>query len=106
MSNTSNVMALMEKYSTTPVKEKKEENPHRVTVGNVFVQPTGGKNGKPFNFSYCYFGMKKDGQSIAGFSMSNKSMLEAVAAGLFSEDFATAFAEYAEKFAKDHVVMK
>lgn len=109
MSNTANVMELMEKYApATPQGDKKEPNPNRVILGKVFIQPTGGKGTKPFNYSYGYFGiLDATGNFVAGFSMSNKAMLESVSAGALSEDFTKCFAAYAEKFAAEgHVVLK
>lgn len=83
---------------TTPTaKAKDTSNPHRVTVGQVFIQPTGGK-GKPFNFTYGYYGMlDKTGKFVTGFSMSNIKMLEAVSEGLLPKAFLTAFEAYAAK---------
>lgn len=82
-------------------------NPHRVTVGRVFIQPTGGK-GKPYNFTYGYFGMMDAaGKFIAGFSMANVKMLEAVQAELLPKDFAKCFEAYAAKhMAEGNAVIK
>lgn len=78
--------------------ESGSDNPHRVTVGQVFIQPTGGKSGKPWNFTYGYYGMlDKAGKFVAGFSMSNLKMLEAVEAGMLPKDFAKCFEAYAAK---------
>lgn len=102
MSNTSNAMAMMEKYSTASVKAPKTKNECRVAVGQVFMQPTKTNT----NFKYCYYGVSdKDGQFISGFNMSNKSMLELVAADMLPEAFATCFAQYAEKFAATQTVL-
>lgn len=85
-----------------------ESNPHRVTVGQVYIQPTGGKGTKPFNFTYGYFGMlDATGKHISGFSMPNIKMLEAVQAGLLSKDFAKCFEAYAAKhMAEGNAVIK
>ena len=95
----SNLNTMLNKYATQEVKTKVQgdKNPHRVALGNVFMQPTGGKGTKPFNFSYAYFGMSdKAGKFLGGFSMSNMSMLQAVETGLLSKDFAKLFEAYAE----------
>lgn len=93
---------------TPATKDEGSSNPHRVTVGSVFIQPTGGKGTKPYNFSYGYFGMlDSTGKFIAGFSMSNVKMLEAVAAGGLSEAFKIAFDEYAKvHMNQGHIVIK
>ena len=110
-------MDMMEKYSSTPIKagKVKEENlakAKRITVGSVFIQPTGGKGGKELNYSFCYFGMTAKNEEeqdafVAGFSMSNRAMLESVKAGLLSNDFAEAFNKFAETYAPEgHIVLK
>lgn len=85
-----------------------EENPNRVTVGQVFIQPTGGKGTKPLNFTYGYYGMMDaSGKFVAGFSMPNIKMLEAVEAGMLPKAFATCFDAYAAKhMASGHAVIK
>ena len=108
-------MAMMEKYSATPVKGDKVsvENlakEKRIVVGNVFMQPTGGKAGKPLNYSFCYYGMTAKNEEeqeafVAGFSMNNRAMLESVKAGLLSEAFATAFNKYAETYAPEGIIV-
>ena len=96
---------LLNKYATTPVSTANATNPHRVVQGNVFMQPTGGKNGKPFNFSYCYFGIRsKAGDYCGGFSMSNKGMLESVEAGALSKDFIKLFEAFATANAEQTLI--
>jgi len=110
-------MERMEKFSTTPVKAGKTATVNlakekRITVGNVFIQPTGGKAGKPLNYAFCYFGMTAKNEEeqdafVAGFSMNNRAMLEACNAGLLSEAFAVAFEKYAETYATEgEIVLK
>lgn len=112
MSNTANVMNLLSTYSTVQEpKATKAVNEERITVGKVFLQPTGGKNGKPLNYSYCYFGLSDASGFIVGFSCSNRKMLELVASKAFSseitKDITEAFKQYAEKNAAlGHVVIK
>ena len=86
----------MEQYSSPPKAVKtKDKNNARVTVGQVFMQPT--KNNT--NFKYCYFGLlDKDGKFVAGFTMSNANMLEAVEVGVLSKNFLPCFKTYAEKY--------
>lgn len=104
----STVNQLMSKYAQ-PVapKQKSQVNPHRVQVGSMFMQPTGGKGGKPYNFSYCYFGVyAKDGQFIGGFSMSNAAMLQMVEAKALDKSFLSLFEAYAEEHGKTETVIK
>lgn len=92
--------------------------PHKITVGNFSVQPTGGYSkavkktatteGKPkvystntedYNWTYCYFGVYDDaGNHVAGFSMDNLRMLQLVDSKVFGDGMRTAF----EKFAESH----
>lgn len=109
MSNTSNVMALMEKYSATPAKKEavvSAAKAKRIAVGNLFIQPTGGKAGKPLNYSYCYVGINGDEGFIAGFNMGTRNLLELVASGMISDKFADLFAKYAEAYGATETVMK
>lgn len=104
----STVNQLINKYAQ-PVapKQKSEVNPHRVQVGSMFMQPTGGKAGKPYNFSYAYYGVyAKDGSFIGGFSMSNAAMLAMVEAGALGKGFLALFEAYAEKHAATETVIK
>jgi len=105
-----NASTLMSKYAKFEVKVKTTEatNPHRVTLGNLFMQPTGGKASKPFNFSYCYLGMiGKTGKFIGGFSMSNMALLEAIEAGHLDKSFYALFEAYAETHvAQEREVLK
>ena len=67
----------------------------RVTVGQVFIQPT--KN--MTNYSYCYWGFTdKLGKFITGFSMDNELALSMVAAGHLPKDCLLAFEAFAEKY--------
>lgn len=118
-SNTLNAMHLLEKYSTNkPTTKTKIENPYRVTEGNVFIQPTKADTASP-NFKFCYYGVKSntaqdveiDGEIvkvkpfIAGFTMSNKKMLEMVNEGMLDTAFVKAFNAYATKYADEHQVI-
>ena len=107
VSSTAKIMALAEKYSTVKETKEKEENVNRVTLGNMFMQPTGGKDGKPLNFAYAYFGITDaTGKGIAGFSCSNMAMMQMVEKGLLSEKCLTLFEKYADKHAATQVILK
>lgn len=109
MSNTSNVMEMMEKYSTNKEgKATKEINEKRVQVGNVFMQPTK----KNTNYKFCYFGtyiadeeQPSGKRFVAGFNMSNKAMLEMVQNGMLSQDFAKCFEKYATTYHATETVL-
>ena len=117
-SNTLNAMELLEKYSTTSQKkDKKAVNPFRVTVGNVFIQPTKADTASP-NFKFCYYGCSDEEQEveregeminvkpfIAGFTMSNRKMLEMVQAEMISPAFVDTFNAFATKYAGEHQVI-
>ena len=107
VSATAKIMALAEKYSTPRVDKEKTEHPHRITLGRMYMQPTGGKDGKPLNFSYPYFGIvDATGKGIAGFSCSNMAMLQMVEQGLLSDKCLELFEKYADKHSKEHIVLK
>lgn len=106
VSATAKIMALAEKYSTPKESKEKVENPHRVTLGRLFMQPTGGKDGKALNFSYPYFGIvDATGKGVAGFSCSNMAMLQMVEQGLLSDKCLELFEKYAEQH-KRQVILK
>ena len=91
--------------SKVNAKEDSLAKQHRVTEGKIFMQPSGGKDGKPLNFSYCYFGMNdSEGNFVAGFNMSNKAMLLAVHQGLLSQEFLSTFDAYANKYADKELI--
>lgn len=99
----------MSKYANLEAKVKTTEatNPHRVTKSTLFIQPTGGKGTKPWNFSYCYFGMSSpSGKFLGGFSMSNMAMLQAVESGHLDKSFLALFEAYAELHAPTQEVLK
>ena len=86
-------------------KEASQARLARVTAGNLFMQPSGGKEGKPLNYSYCYFGINDEqGNFIAGFNMANKAMLTAVHQGALSQDFLPLFDSYATKYSKEELI--
>ena len=106
VSATAKIMALAEKYSTPKESKERVENPHRVVLGNIFMQPTGGKDGKALNFAYPYFGIvDTTGKGIAGFSCSSRAMLEMVERGLLTEKCLELFEKYAEQH-KGQVILK
>lgn len=95
--------ALRMKYAQA-VESK--EHPHRVTIGNIYMQPTGGKDGKALNFSYPYFGIvDAAGKGVAGFSCSNMAMLQMVEQGLLSDKCLELFEKYAEQH-KGQIILK
>ena len=86
-------------------KEVSQAKQLRVVEGKLFMQPSGGKDGKALNYSYCYFGINdQDGNFIAGFNMSNKAMLTAVNSGALSSDFLPLFDAYANKYSKEELI--
>lgn len=96
-------VAVKPKASTTG-----DINPNRVALDSMFMQPTGGKGTKPFNFSYVYVGMysKKGAEFISGFSMDSFKLMQLVNEGFLSKEIGDLFTAYAEKHAKDQTVMK
>ena len=93
------VQDLLNKYATVkPAKAETSEDKGRVTVGNVFCQPT--KNGA--NHKFCYWGVKNtDGSFIAGFTMANSKVLEMVQTKRLPKDFLATFEAFADKYVKE-----
>lgn len=98
----SNLNTMLNKYATQDVtiKTTSSKNPHRIELGSLFMQPTGGPSAKEpqkaWRFDYCYFGMAdKSGKFLGGITMNNLSMLQAVETGHLSKDFIKLFDAYA-----------
>ena len=108
-SPTLSAMNMMAKYAPKLAEKAEKESSlakvARVSIGNLFIQPSGGKDSKPLNYSYCYYGINdQDGNFIAGFNMSNKAMLMAVHQGALSQDFLVLFEAYATKYAGMEII--
>lgn len=108
-SPTLSAMAYLTKYAPKLAEKADKESSlakmARVSIGNLFMQPSGGKDSKPLNYSYCYYGINdQDGNFIAGFNMSNKAMLMAVHQGALSNDFLVIFEAYATKYANQEII--
>lgn len=105
---TTTVNSLLAKYKTqavdTAVVSSKGEDKGRVTVGQVFIQPTKDMT----NFTYCYWGFTDSrGKFITGFSMDNELALAMVAAGHLPKDCLLAFEAFAERYVPmGHKVIK
>ena len=109
--NTANAMDYLARFAPKAAEKATKEDSlakqHRVSVGTVFMQPTGGKNGAALNFSYCYFGVTdSNGNFIGGFNMDNKAMLLLVSQGALGKEFLSTFDSYANKYASKHTIIK
>lgn len=90
------LLAQFSKTAEKPVTTAEDKG--RVTVGNVFLQPTKSKT----NYKFCYWGfLAKDGSFAGGFTMANSKVLALVKEGFLPKDCLEAFQVYAKKYAAE-----
>lgn len=90
------LLAQFGKAESKPITTAEDKG--RVTVGNVFLQPTKGQT----NFKFCYWGFKaKDGSFAGGFTMANSKVLAMVKEGFLPKECLEAFQVFAEKYVSE-----